>query len=293
MNVLVLGSTGMLGQAVMEELALRGMNPTGVARGTEIAFDALSEPFESLADRVSLASGDYVVNCIGWIPQKATHEVAVDEEHAVRLNVDLIEELDSYSQSHNVNWIQIGTDCIFDGAAGNYHEDSSPTPNDLYGKTKLAGEQFVDSAIFLRCSIVGSDEASQSGLYEWFKSRLASHEEIHGYTNHLWNGVTTLAFARLTAGLIQMRWTEALRLHWIPEGGITKADLLRLFCKYKGVNSKEIVAAEAPRSVNRILLTNQQELNAKLWSVAGYKQPPSIEELIREMVEHESRKRNG
>lgn len=293
MKVLVLGSTGMLGQAVMEELALRGMNPIGVARGTEIAFDALSEPFESLADRVSLASGDYVVNCIGWIPQKATHEVAVDEEHAVRLNVDLIKELASYSQSRSVNWIQIGTDCIFDGATGYYHEDSSPTPNDLYGLTKLAGEQFVDSAIFLRCSIVGSDEASQSGLYEWFKSKLASGEEIPGYTNHLWNGVTSLAFARLASGLIQTNWSEALKVHWLPEGFATKADLLRMFCKSHRVNPKTIVTTTASRGVNRVLSTNQQKLNAKLWSVAGYKQAPSIEELIREMVEQESRKRNG
>ena len=293
MKVLVLGSTGMLGQAVMEELAFGGMNPIGVARGTDIPFDALSEPFESLAERVSLAPGDYVVNCIGWIPQKATHEEAVDEEHALRLNVGLIEELDSYSRSRNIHWIQIGTDCIFDGADGNYDEDSSPTPNDLYGRTKLAGEQFVDSAIFLRCSIVGPDEGSKSGLYEWFKSRLASGGEIHGYTNHLWNGVTTLAFARLTAGLLKTNWTDALKLHWIPEGNITKADLLRLFCNYRGVKSKEIVSALAPISVNRILSTNQQELNARFWSVAGYKQAPSIEELIREMVEDESRTRNG
>lgn len=293
MKVLVLGSTGMLGQAVMRELELRGLNPIGVARSTVIRFDALSEPFGSLAERVSLASGDYVVNCIGWIPQKATDDKALDEQHALRLNVGLIEELDSYCQSSHVNWIQIGTDCIFDGDQGSYAEDSSSKTTDLYGLTKLAGEKFVNSAIFLRCSIVGPDAKSNSGLYEWFKAGLASGDDIPGYANHLWNGVTTIAFARLTAGLIKIKWTGAIKRHWIPDGFATKADLLRMFCKFHGTDPKKIVSVMATRSVNRVLSTNHEKQNAWLWSVAGYNQAPSIEELIREMVEEESRKRNG
>lgn len=286
MRVLVLGSTGMLGQAVMKELKLLELDAIGVARGTEISFDSFGESFESLAERLSLLPGDYVVNCIGWIPQKATGDELIDIRNAERLNVGLVGEIATVSKAKNLRWIQIGTDCVFDGADGFYSEDSSPSPIDLYGQTKLAGEEFVGSAVFLRCSIVGPDRNSHSGLYEWFLSSIGKGTEIPGFTNHVWNGVTTTAFAKLVAGLVECSWREPINLHWIPRDQVTKADLLRLFARFVGEDIGRIRGIRAARDVNRVLTTTQSGMNEQLWAVAGYGKAPKIGELIREMVEH-------
>lgn len=289
MKVLVLGSTGMLGQAVMKELSLLELEAIGVARGTEVSFDVFGESFESLAERLSLTAGDYVVNCIGWIPQKATGDDSLDTRSAERLNVGFVEEIAKFSEAKKVTWIQIGTDCIFDGLQGGYSEDSLPSPIDLYGQTKLAGEDFVGSAIFLRCSIVGPDRISHSGLYEWFRSSNEMDTQITGFTNHVWNGVTTTAFAKLVAGLVDCNWKQPLNLHWIPRDQVTKADLLRLFARFVGADVGKVVEVRAARDVNRALTTRHSDLNEQLWAAAGYAKAPNIEELIREMVEHDLR----
>ena len=293
MRVLVLGSTGMLGQAVMSELKRRGLDPVGVSRTTSISFDAMSQTFESLMRRPFVGRVDAVVNCIGWIPQKASDDEALNTLIAHRLNVSLVEEIASYTQVHDLNWIQIGTDCIYDGLVGNYHEDSVSTPTDLYSRTKYDGEEFTASSIFIRCSIVGPDVGYKTGLYEWFKRMRVSGDEVQGYENHFWNGVTTNAFARLAAGLIETNWTQAIKVHWIPRGTVTKADLLRLFCKYLEGEVTGILPFEAPREINRTLGSKQESLISRLWSIAGYETIPTIEELVSEMVEAEKRVGDG
>ena len=39
--------------------------------------------------------------------------------------------------------IYISTDCVFDGAKGNYTEDDETNPTKYYGETKLEGEKVV------------------------------------------------------------------------------------------------------------------------------------------------------
>lgn len=283
MRFVVLGSTGMLGSELVRVARLSGLEVLATSREQEPRFDAFRQPFLDFAKQIELSEQDFVVNAIGWIPQKASGDVLVDRRDAYLLNNSLLADLSSAQKIVGFRWLQIGTDCVFSGKLGRYSETSFKDAGDLYGQSKIEGESHCTSSILVRSSIIGPDKRSNAGLYAWFKSQQGK-TAIPGYQNHLWNGVTTTAFARLAAGLAKSEVSQMCQ-HWLPSDVVSKAQLLSLFAENLGFADDAVEATENPLEVNRSLITNNQEQNRQLWRLAGYDGVPRISELVSEMVE--------
>lgn len=283
MRFVVLGSTGMLGSELVRVARLSGLNVVAASRDQEPRFDAFSQQFLDFANRIGLSERDFVANAVGWIPQKASGDMTSDRRDADGLNNLLLADLASAQKTLGFRWLQIGTDCVFSGASGRYSETSFKDAGDLYGQSKIRGETHCDSAILVRSSIIGPDNRSNAGLYAWFKSQQGK-TSIPGYQNHLWNGVTTTAFAKLAVGLAKSQISQMFQ-HWVPSDVVSKAELLSLFAENLGFPDGVVKFTEHSPEVNRSLITNNQEQNRQLWSLAGYDGVPAISELVSEMVE--------
>ena len=283
MKVVILGSTGMLGQAVKREAFAAGLEVLEVSRTAGILWDYFQSDFSYLASKIGLTKADVLINCIGWIPQKSSGFKGQDERDAYALNVELIREIQESQEVVGFKWVQIVTDCVFSGETGLYSEHSPLDPVDLYGQTKSLGESHMAGAMRIRSSIIGPDQIHQSGLYEWFKNQPA-HSLIQGFTDHLWNGVSTKAFGRLVVSLSVERKVLPGIHHWIPSGSISKHGLLELFRTELNREDVSITKFATGSSSNRVLTTVNPELNSELWTSAGYDRIPSIEELVREFI---------
>jgi len=113
----------------------------------------------------------------------------------------------------------------------------------------------------IRCSIIGPDPIGHKGLLEWFLAQ-PDNGTVSGYTNHLWNGVTTLQLAELCcqiilAGVFDVTWKESPIHHFCPHNPVSKCELLEIF---KRVFAKPITILPTPSSVaiNRVLATQYQ-----------------------------------
>jgi dTDP-4-dehydrorhamnose reductase len=283
MRLIILGSTGMLGQAVARQALSAGLETVEVSRSGKVRWDYFRESFASLASRLDISEHDVLVNCIGWIPQKSSGDAGVDEQRSKALNVDLISEIQSHQDEVGFKWIQIATDCVFSGETGGYTENSRFDPIDLYGRTKVAGELLMPGAMKVRSSIIGMDSINKSGLYEWFKGRPIG-ARLQGYQDHQWNGVSTIAFARLSIGLALQGLVVPSHQHWIPADSLSKYDLIQLFKEHIPRPDIDVVPVAHSRGVNRTVQTLSPERNLELWAVAGYLNVPSIEELVVELV---------
>jgi dTDP-4-dehydrorhamnose reductase len=283
MRVVILGSTGMLGQAVKRESFAAGLEVLEVSRTAGILWDYFQSDFSYLASKIGLTKADVLINCIGWIPQKSSGFKGQDERDAYALNVELIREIQENQDVVGFKWVQIVTDCVFSGETGLYSELSPLDPVDLYGKTKSLGESQMAGAMRIRSSIIGPDQIHQSGLYEWFKNQPA-HSLIQGFTDHLWNGISTKAFGRLVAGLSREQKILPGIHHWIPSDSISKHGLLEIFRTELNREDVSIMKFDTGSSSNRVLTTVNPELNLELWTSAGYDRIPSIEELAREFI---------
>lgn len=301
-KVLVLGGSGMLGSMIIDWLARDGSCEVGgtmrsqryLEYGRRIIpdvkwhiFDVGATTFETLP--AFLDDYDWIINAIGVIKPLIHDDNPMEVEQAIRVNALFPHSLARKTESCGKGVLQIATDCVYSGDQGNYAEDAPHDPLDVYGKTKSLGEVYSSHVFHLRCSIIGPEPTGHVSLLDWFLRRPPG-AGVNGFTNHRWNGVTTLHFAKICCGIVKQQDLELPHLqHIVPTMVMTKADMLEEFARQYGRQDIEIGHGEAAQSVDRTLSTKNQSLNQRLWETAGYGRPPSIPEMIRELHEYEFR----
>lgn len=266
MKIAVLGSNGMLGSAVLARMRNKGLHADGFARPE---FDA-EKPNLAL-----LANYDYVINCIGIIKPYIKDTDSAQVMRAIRVNAAFPHALSKL----DAKIIQIATDCVWDGAKGKYIETDSHNATDVYGKTKSLGEVSADNFMNLRCSIIGREQKNFYSLLEWFLHQ-PRNAQLNGFKNHLWNGLTTDAFADICIGIIANNiWFSEMQ-HIIPADIVSKAQMLHTFADHFSRNDIIINDIDAKNVIDRSLNTNNPMRNIDLWHAAGYKTIPTVQQMI-------------
>ena len=287
-KILILGIDGMLGNMLADVFSQkssgklfftsrRDKQTNEDLNGEIINFDALSNGFSNLA---SMVQPSYVINCIGVIKPRINESDSESIVNAQTINSFLPLNIAKSANELNFKYLQIGTDCVFNGTRGMYDEESNTDAEDVYGKTKIAGEISADNKTVIRSSIIGPEVGIGSSLLNWFYHEHSN--EINGYNNHLWNGVTTLNFANVINGMIENNYDAGLIQHLIPSDIVTKYELLHLFANYF---NKEISInkSEADTVINRTLSTLDPKQNKVLWNFGGYSEIPTGEENLKEL----------
>jgi dTDP-4-dehydrorhamnose reductase len=291
-KVLVLGGGGMLGSelnfvgASFPELevstTLRSPKVRSPGVDSFVKISQLDFSSQNLELVSKLVSGqDYVINAIGVIPQKSEPIGSQNIAMMYEGNVLLPLYLDYLSGILDFRFIQIGTDCVFSGSRGDYRESSPLDATDHYGMSKILSESNLKNSQLLRCSIVGKERESSVSLLGWFLS-LPRQAKIRGYTNHLWNGLTTYHFSKILFGIIRENLFEPGIHHLVPQDTTTKYDLLKRFSAEFERTDVEIEEICHETSINRILSTDYLEKNSKYWQCGGFNDVRSISQMLNE-----------
>ena len=285
-KVLILGVEGMLGHTCFDYFNGQSDFQTfGTWRKADQEkvkfFDATNCSVEKL---ISDVQPDWIINCIGVIKQKINENDPISIENTLRINQEFPHEIARAVAETKTRVIQIATDCVFNGEIGNYSEESRHDALDLYGKSKSLGEIQAKEFINLRVSIIGREIETNLSLADWFLSQ-DDGAKVNGFQNHMWNGITTIAFSRIAAGIVRSRQQIFGTMNIVPNDQISKFELLQLLGKYFDRGDIGINPSDAPIAVDRTLCTIYPELNRAIWKSAGYEAIPSIKELIEELAD--------
>lgn len=286
-RIAVLGSTGMLGSALSQLLSSNSHDVFEISRSMKpVVEDNSLLQIKSLEkseiyELFNKHEFDYAINAIGLIKQKIDADSQYHRHQAHKTNTVFPETLNSYSQEFGLPVIQIATDCVFSGLSGGYTEDSIFDCEDIYGKSKAEGEMKSKNIMHLRCSIIGHELNSNKSLMDWLLTS-DLHSEIHGFTNHLWNGLTTLHFSKIVNGIIESSLFSPGVIHLIPRDQISKFDLLSTIAEVFGRSDLKVKPLEVNVGVDRTLSTIFPLRNKQLWSSAGYNEIPSIVDMLTE-----------
>jgi dTDP-4-dehydrorhamnose reductase len=281
-KVLVLGATGMLGHACAQLLRqsedLEIYKTSRVKLDGYIQFDAAKDSISELTSKIE---PNWILNCIGVIKPHIK-----DNEDKSVLNAIKINSVFPFSlaKASEAKVIQIATDCVYSGAKGQYVENDAHDALDVYGKTKSLGEVPHPNIIHLRASIIGPELGRSTSLLEWF-IRQPLKAEVNGFTDHLWNGVTTHHFAKIAMGIIKNDYRGVTKTHIVPKDLIKKSDLLREFASAYNRQDVRVNDVVSGIKINRTLDTSNHELNKNLWHLAGYKAIPTVAEMVQEQAE--------
>lgn len=291
---MVLGATGMLGSAIFrraEERALHVLGTTTDLRHVPPWFKTQPLLYRTGVDKLEpilrqLGDGDYVINCVGLIKHHLDESSLSDREAAIMLNASLPHELNRIADEQGFRVLQIATDCVFSGMAGGYGEHDAHDAHDVYGKTKSLGEVPGENFMHLRSSIIGRELRNHRSLLDWALLQ-PEHSRVQGYVNHLWNGVSTTAFARIALGVIaQDDWVSGV-VHLIPRDVVSKHDLLEMTLTAFNREDITLSAVRAAESIDRSLRTIDPSMNQRMWRAGGYDGPPSIREMVEEIADEE------
>jgi dTDP-4-dehydrorhamnose reductase len=293
-TVLILGASGMLGSDVLKEfstfqgeLIATTRAGTRLVAGSNVRFLKFDAATDDLDGTFSIPI-DYVINCIGIIKPYINDTDPKQTETAFEINGAFPNRLEAWASKRGAKVIQIATDCVFSGSKGNYLENNEHDALDVYGKSKSMGEAKGDSMMHLRVSIIGPEVDRNSSLLEWVRHQ-PKNAEIHGYTDHFWNGITSMHFAKIARGIIENEIFEPGVFHVLPQDSVTKSELVSLIAKYLGRSDIKVNPTATGANINRTLGTSNPPKNKALWRSAGYESPPSISQMVAELIEWESK----
>jgi dTDP-4-dehydrorhamnose reductase len=294
-RVTVVGGSGMLGAMLVDvlsrepdiELAATVRSEAHRAWGRDLypqvswrLFDAATSVAD--LDRFAadvLAHTDWLINAIGITKPLIHDDNPAEVARAVRVNA----LFPLWLAQTATPVLQIATDCVFSGARGGYVESDPHDAIDAYGKTKSLGEAQGPHIRHLRCSIIGPEPHEPKFLLEWLL-RQGRGATVPGYTNHDWNGVTTLHFARICLGVVRSQAALPHVSHVIPSGSLTKCELLQAAARRFGRDDLRIEPRQAGSVVDRTLATDVVDRNRGLWAAAGYESPPTLEQMLDELA---------
>jgi dTDP-4-dehydrorhamnose reductase len=132
--LLVTGSYGQLGRAVLAAAATRGL----AAEGRDLDTLDITDPV-AVTDWVAAARPEAVINCAAFT---AVDECEDREDEARLVNATAVGYLTDACNATGANLVQISTDYVFDGTASRPYLEGDPVaPTSAYGRTKLLGEQ--------------------------------------------------------------------------------------------------------------------------------------------------------
>lgn len=257
-TVLVLGHKGMLGNAVHRYLSETGKYN---AMSTDGRFgDA------SFTKTVKATGAEFIINCIGIIPQK---KPTADDYRKINI------ELPIFLEALGKKVVHPSTDCEFAGSIplyAKYNKDHERDAEDEYGKSKADISKLIETSFkntkIIRTSIIGHELSTHVALLDWF---LQAEGSVKGYTNHYWNGITTLQWAKLCEEMID-NWDSYPTLNQYGTDKVaSKYELLKMFQKVYG-KGIAIDPFEPSHMVNKCLESDKQlpDLVAQLTELKSF-----------------------
>lgn len=208
MKIYVFGPNGMLGNYLVKYLS----SYFDVIPISRKDFD-LNGNFKEIPEKYEFFPDDVIINAAGIIKQRH-----YSQEELIKVN----SLFPHFLSTLNCNVIHITTDCVFSGKDGFYNEDSFHDCIDDYGKSKSLGENL--NLTIIRTSIIGEEVENKKSLLEWVRSN--KNQNINGYLNHFWNGVTCLELSKQIYNIIETNsYWKGVRHYHSPDA-VSKYELV-------------------------------------------------------------------
>ena len=235
-TIIILGSNGMLGHSISKYF--KTLCLYNIITFNRQDLNITTDNINNLSNIIVCDNlNTIIINCIG-----KTNKVNATQDEFDLINSQLPHKLNSICTERKWKFINPSTDCVFSGLSNTpYSESSIPDTTTPYGISKLKGE----CGTTIRLSIIGK---SVNGLY----NHICSSDNINGYTNHTWNGVTTLEYAKILHQLIEQDLIWNGIRHIVPPYVVTKLELLQKIKKINKLDT-EIFSTETPIINNKQL----------------------------------------
>lgn len=281
MKALLLGSTGLLGQAMAKEASRRGHSLRGVARkGAEISLDISDD--RSLQLALADERPDVVINCAALT---SIEECERDLCRAWSINTRPLSILSEWSRATGGRFVQVSTDHFFNEGGPVPHDEETPvTIVNEYARTKHAAELISltsPNALVLRTSIVGIRGWPEPTLAEWAIDVVKNDRPAKLFSDAFTSSIDVRSLARATFDLMDLGVTGLLN---VAAGEIySKEAFVREIAAQLGLLiSAQTAVSAVDHAANRATCLGLAVSRAE--AILGYRLP-SLKDVVASILE--------
>lgn len=243
MNILVIGARGQVGSEVIKAFAATEHQLLTLTRKELDCCD-----LDKVIPILIILKPELIINAAAYTAvDKAEEESAL----AQIINASFVEQLAVYCQQTKIPLIHLSTDYVFDGAENKaYQETDLPNPQTVYGKSKWAGEQAINTHlkehIILRVSWVFG--ITGSNFVKTILNLSLQREEL-GIVADQWGRPTAARdIARVLLELVEQLNTPSFSAwgtyHYAGEGKTNWYDFAQVFLKLAKENGNKLTLTQ-------------------------------------------------
>lgn len=222
---IVIGSTGMAGQAFTTQLLEQGINFLTVSRAQSDHDLDLSD-VQSVLALLRQIRPKWIINCAA-----VTSFTLIDSDpkSSWAVNAELPYILSMYcDESADCRLLHMSTDHFFSGSGPTLHSESDKVLlQNCYARQKFAAEQFVllsPKSLVLRTSILGFRGTRGATLLEWIFSNIVAKEAVDLFTDAWTTSIFVMDFVRLATDMFFEKGASGL-YNLAGSEAYSKADL--------------------------------------------------------------------
>ena len=219
-NIVVTGSNGQLGRCI--QLAAQGYKELNIDFFSSSELDITSE--EQISSLFTHSSIDYVINCAAYTNVEQAEK---EPEKAYQVNAEGVRLLAQVCKENNAILIHISTDYVFDGSKSTpYTEEDIPNPINEYGRSKLAGEIYIQQILDCYFIIRTSWLYSQFGknFYKTILDKAERQSKLTIVDSEVGTPTNANDLAKLILDLINLRSDNYGLFHYSNTGQATWYD---------------------------------------------------------------------
>lgn len=213
MTCLVLGATGMLGQALVAEGRARGLDVVAAGRsGPELRVDAFDET--QLRAALAEVAPAVVINSAALVDLRACEE---HPDVAYAVNARAVAILAEECRSSGARLVQVSTDHYFTGDGSARHDEAAAVRLvNEYARTKFAGEAFArtcPSALVVRTNVTGfRGRPGAPTFIEWALGAIESGEAMTLFDDFHTSTMSSVDLAAAIFDLVEREATGLLNV---------------------------------------------------------------------------------
>lgn len=203
MRLLVTGSTGLLGQAIMVAARANEIDVSGIARqNADYTLDITDDT--ALSEIIRTVAPDVIINTAAVVN---VDECASDPIRAWQVNTRAVQVLGELAAANGARLVQISTDHYYTGDMARAHTEADKVSIlNEYARTKLAAEHLAlqwNDALVLRTNLVGfRGWKGRPSFTEWIIEALRAEQRITMFDDVYTSSIDTGCFACAALDLV-------------------------------------------------------------------------------------------
>ncbi|WP_299186451.1 dTDP-4-dehydrorhamnose reductase [uncultured Aquimarina sp.] len=237
-RVLVTGGDGQLGECIR---VLEKDYPTlNLSFTSSKHLDITNK--KNIAEFFKNNSLDYVINCAAYTNVEQAEK---EPDKAYLVNAEGVKNLAEICKKYDATLIHISTDYVFDGHKNTpYIEEDVPNPINEYGKSKLAGEQYIEEVLEEYFIIRTSWLYSQYGknFYKAIREKCKTEKKLAITTSELGTPTNANDLGYFLLQIIERKSKKFGVYHFSNSGSATWYDFAREIVK--GLGKLETIKLE-------------------------------------------------